>query len=74
MGHHGLHRVDVEEATAGDIVCISGFDELFISDTLCDMNHVEAMKPLTVDEPTVSMTFGQRLAVLRQGRQVRHQP
>ena len=58
MGHHGLHRVDVEEATAGDIVCISGFDELFISDTLCDMNHVEAMKPLTVDEPTVSMTFG----------------
>ena len=52
-----LHRVDVEEATAGDIVCISGMDELFISDTLCDQNNVEAMKPLTVDEPTVSMTF-----------------
>ncbi len=57
MGHHGLHRVDVEEAAAGDIVCISGFDELFISDTLCDPQHVEAMTPLTVDEPTVSMTF-----------------
>jgi GTP-binding protein len=57
MGHHGLHRVDVEEATAGDIVCVSGMDQLFISDTLCDINHVEAMKPLTVDEPTVSMTF-----------------
>ena len=57
MGHHGLHRIDVEEASAGDIVCISGMDSLFISDTLCDPLTVEAMKPLTVDEPTVSMTF-----------------
>ncbi|MFT6428957.1 MAG: GTP-binding protein [Halopseudomonas sp.] len=57
MGHHGLHRVDVEEAAAGDIVCISGFDQLFISDTLCDPLNVEAMIPLSVDEPTVSMTF-----------------
>ncbi len=57
MGHHGLHRIDVEEAAAGDIVCVSGFDQLFISDTLCDPQNVEAMKPLTVDEPTVSMTF-----------------
>ncbi len=57
MGHHGLHRVDVDEAAAGDIVCISGFDELFISDTLCDPQNVEAMTPLSVDEPTVSMTF-----------------
>ena len=53
MGHHGLHRVDVEEATAGDIVCVSGMDELFISDTLCDQNNVEAMKPLTVDEVAI---------------------
>lgn len=57
MGYHGLHRVDVEEAQAGDIVCINGFDQLFISDTLCDPQNVEAMPPLTVDEPTVSMTF-----------------
>jgi GTP-binding protein len=57
MGHHGLHRVDVDEAAAGDIVCISGFDQLFISDTLCDPLSVEAMVPLSVDEPTVSMTF-----------------
>ena len=56
-GSCGLHRVDVEVAAAGDIVCISGFDSLFISDTLCDPLNVEAMKPLTVDEPTVSMTF-----------------
>src|SRR5690625_4365389 len=57
MGHPGLQRVEVEAAQAGDIVCVSGMDELFISDTLCDMNHVEALPPLTVDEPTVSMTF-----------------
>ena len=57
MGHHGLHRVEVEEAQAGDIVCISGFEPLFISDTLCDQQHVEALPPLSVDEPTVSMTF-----------------
>src|SRR5690606_37427854 len=57
LGHSGLQRVEVEAAQAGDIVCVSGMDQLFISDTLCDMNHVEALPPLTVDEPTVSMTF-----------------
>ncbi len=57
MGHSGLQRVEVNEAQAGDIVCVSGMDELFISDTLCDPTNVEALEPLTVDEPTVSMTF-----------------
>ena len=57
MGHSGLQRVEVEEAQAGDIVCISGLDPLYISDTLCDPSAVEALPPLTVDEPTVSMTF-----------------
>jgi len=56
-GFHGLNRVDVEEANAGDIVCISGIDGLNISDTLCAVGNVEALPPLTVDEPTVSMTF-----------------
>jgi len=56
-GFHGLNRVDVEEANAGDIVCISGIDGLNISDTLCAVGNVEAMPALTVDEPTVSMTF-----------------
>ena len=55
--HLGLERVDVEEARAGEIICITGIDKLNISDTLCDPDHVEAMKPLTVDEPTISMTF-----------------
>ena len=56
-GFHGLQRVAVPEATAGDIVCISGVDGLGISDTLCDPSAVEALPPLSVDEPTVSMTF-----------------
>ena len=56
-GHLGLERIDVEEAFAGDIICINGIDGLGISDTLCDPDNVEAMTPLSVDEPTVSMTF-----------------
>lgn len=57
MGYHGLERVDTDKASAGDIVCITGVDKLGISDTLCDPDCVEALPPLTVDEPTVSMTF-----------------
>ncbi len=57
MGYHGLDRVDVEEASAGDIVCVTGIDALNISDTICDPKNVEALPPLSVDEPTVSMTF-----------------
>lgn len=57
MGYHGLERVEVEEATAGDIVCITGIDQLQISDTFCHPQTVEALPPLSVDEPTVSMTF-----------------
>ncbi|MEH6343952.1 MAG: translational GTPase TypA [Bermanella sp.] len=56
-GYHGLHRVAVDEATAGDIVCITGIEGLKISDTLCVPTNVEALPPLSVDEPTVSMTF-----------------
>jgi GTP-binding protein len=57
MGYLGLERVDVELAEAGDIVCITGIEGLNISDTLCDPATPEALPPLTVDEPTVSMTF-----------------
>ncbi len=56
-GFHGLDRVAVSEAQAGDIVCISGVDGLNISDTLCDPQQIEALPHLSVDEPTVSMTF-----------------
>ena len=57
MGHLGLERVEVQEALAGDIVCVTGLDPLHISDTLCHPEHAQALPPLTVDEPTVSMTF-----------------
>jgi len=57
LGFHGLERVEVEEAQAGDIICFSGIDKLNISDTLCDPENVVAMTPLSVDEPTLSMTF-----------------
>ena len=57
LGHHGLERVEIEEAKAGDIICITGVEALNISDTLCDPEHINPMPPLTVDEPTVSMVF-----------------
>ena len=57
MGYKGLDRVDVEEAEAGDIVCITGIDKLGISDTICHPDAPEALPPLSIDEPTVSMTF-----------------
>ena len=57
LGFKGLDRVEIEEARAGDIIAVTGIDQLNISDTICDPNHVEALPPLTVDEPTISMTF-----------------
>ena len=57
FGFHGLERVERERASAGDIITFNGVDPLGISDTLCDPEHVEALPPLTVDEPTISMTF-----------------
>jgi len=57
LGFHGLERVEVPEARAGDIIAFTGMETLHISDTLCDPEKVEALPPLTVDEPTVSMTF-----------------
>ncbi|MES9946363.1 MAG: translational GTPase TypA [Candidatus Thiodiazotropha sp.] len=56
-GYLGLERFEVDQASAGDIIAISGMEAPNVSDTLCDPEHVEAMSPLTVDEPTVSMTF-----------------
>ncbi len=57
MSHRGLERIEVSEADAGDIVCVSGIEKLFISDTLCSPENVSSLPPLKVDEPTVSMTF-----------------
>ncbi len=57
LGFHGLERVERAVAEAGDIIAITGIDPLDISDTLCDPDNVEALPALSVDEPTISMTF-----------------
>ena len=57
LGFRGLERIEVEVANAGDIVALTGVENLRISDTLCDREALEALPPLTVDEPTISMTF-----------------
>ena len=54
---HGIDKIEIENASAGDIVAISGLEELNISDTLCHPDQIEALPPLSIDEPTVSMTF-----------------
>ena len=57
FGFDGLERKKIDTANAGDIIIISGIENLSISDTLCDREHVECLPPLSVDEPTISMTF-----------------
>lgn len=57
LGFKGLERVEVDNARAGDIIAITGIETLNISDTICDPDKVEALPPLSVDEPTISMTF-----------------
>ena len=57
LGHEGLERIEVDKAEAGDIVCVTGIEKLYISDTLCSPENIEQLPPLSVDEPTVSMTF-----------------
>jgi len=57
FGHMGLERIEIPLAEAGDIIAITGLGDLNISDTLCDINHIESLPALSVDEPTVSMYF-----------------
>jgi GTP-binding protein len=57
FGFHGLERIEVAEAMAGDIIAVTGIEGLRISDTLCDPKTIEPLPPLSVDEPTVSMSF-----------------
>ena len=57
LGFHGLERIEVERAEAGNIIAVTGVEDLRISDTLCDRDHPDPMAVLTVDEPTISMIF-----------------
>ena len=69
LGFRGLERIKLERASAGDIIMFSGIEQLNISNTLCDREHPEALPALTVDEPTISMTFSsQQVAICRQRR------
>ena len=56
-GFYGLERIEVESAQAGDIIAFCGIEKLQISETLCDPANVDALPALSIDEPTVSMTF-----------------
>jgi GTP-binding protein len=57
IGFKGLDRIEIEEAEAGDIVAIAGFSSIDIGDTLCDPEHVEALDPLHIEEPTLSVVL-----------------
>jgi GTP-binding protein len=54
----GLKRVEMEEAAAGDIVCLAGIEDIMIGETIADAEHRVAIPPIAIDEPTVSMVFG----------------
>lgn len=54
-GHLGLQKIELEEAGAGDIVCLSGIESVMIGDTLCDPNHIVTLPPIELDEATVSI-------------------
>ncbi|SNC58408.1 translational GTPase TypA [Sodalis endosymbiont of Henestaris halophilus] len=58
MSYIGLQRIKVKLAEAGDIIAITGLGQLNISDTICDPSQIEALPPLAVEKPTVSMSFG----------------
>ena len=57
LASRGLERMELPEARAGDIVCLTGVDGVGVSDTVCDVDTVEALPPLEVDEPTLTMAF-----------------
>ena len=73
LGFMGLERIEQETAEAGDIVAISGIADIGISDTICAVDHPEALPALTVDEPTISMTFRVNNSPFAGNRPVRRQ-
>jgi GTP-binding protein len=68
----GLKRIDVEEAAAGDIVCLAGIEDITIGETIADPERPHAVPPIAIDEPTVSMVFGVNTSPLagREGKYV----
>ena len=58
FGYLGLKRVEIENASAGDIIAISGLSDINVGETVCEIGHEQALPPLRIDEPTLQMTFG----------------
>ena len=56
-GFLGLKRIEIQEADAGDIVAVAGLEDINVGETICDSNHLEALPPIKIDEPTLQMTF-----------------
>ncbi|MFI5305531.1 MAG: translational GTPase TypA [Nitrospiria bacterium] len=57
LGYEGLKKVEIKEAKAGDILCVAGFDEVNIGETIADLNNPHPLPPLSIGEPTISMYF-----------------
>ncbi len=72
LAFHGLKRIDIEEAAAGDIVCLAGIEDITIGETITDPEHRVPIPPIAIDEPTVSMIFGVNTSPMagREGRYV----
>ena len=58
FGFLGLHRIEIEEASAGDIVAIAGLADIGVGETVCTMGHEDPLPLLRIDEPTIQMVFG----------------
>ena len=58
IGYYGLKKIEVEEASAGEIVAVAGLPDINVGETICDTTKVEPLPPLHIDEPTLQMTFG----------------
>ena len=58
IGYYGLKKIDIEEASAGEIVAFAGLPDINVGETICDVSKVVALPPLHIDEPTLQMTFG----------------
>ena len=57
FGFFGLKRVEIQEAFAGDLIAISGMEDIDVGETICPVDHPEALPAIHIDEPTLQMTF-----------------
>jgi GTP-binding protein len=57
FGFQGLKRIEIDEAKAGDLVAVSGMEDINVGETICPVDHLEALPVLRIDEPTLQMTF-----------------